>query len=214
MSTALMAPGGEQNIVYFRDGSATPSQRYHNFITTTRSALASPDPKHKASLKGVNDALYRLKEVTPNQVQDNRFLSNVSLQYKNDEYIGELLMPPVPVGQLAGQYPTYDKRSRLAAPDDSMAGRSKSSVKRLATASASDHAAMSRAAPPRLCVAAESSARRVAKNHSAASSRCSSGATTTALAGRCHTTTPTSRPRLARSRASHTSPLPVGTVNA
>jgi hypothetical protein len=124
MSTALMAPGGEQNIVYFRDGSATPGQRYHNFITATRSALASPDPKHKASLKGVNDALYRLKEVTPNQVQDNRFLSNVSLQYKNDEYIGELLMPPVPVGQLAGQYPTYDKRSRLAAPDDSMAGRS------------------------------------------------------------------------------------------
>lgn len=123
-----MAPSVEQGIVYFRGWSPTgngltPGQHYHRVRQATLDVLASLDPKKRALVTAENQALLRLKEVTPGAVQDNRFLSNLSIQYRNDDYIGLLLMPDVPAPNQAGEYPIYDKRSRLAAPDDSMSGR-------------------------------------------------------------------------------------------
>lgn len=118
-----MAPSVEQGIVYLRHGGETPGQQYKRLRDATLQVLGSHDPRAKALVSRENAGILRLKDVSAGSVQDNRFLSNLSVQYKNDEYIGEMLMPPVPVAQLAGQYPTYDKRSRLAAPDDAMAGR-------------------------------------------------------------------------------------------
>lgn len=123
------APHVEQGFVYLRtplNGStATPAQHYARVRETTYGILASPDPKVRALIAKENQALLRLREVGPSQVQDNRFLSNLSVQYKNDEYIGEMLMPVVQAPQMAGQYPVYDKRSRLEAPDDNMSGRAR-----------------------------------------------------------------------------------------
>lgn len=113
----------EQGFVYLRSGEETPGQRYARTRSATLDLIKSSDPKEKAIIQRVNGDILRLREVGPGQVQDNRFLSNLSLQYKNDDYIGEILMPPVQTPALAGEYPTYDKRSRFAAPDDTMTTR-------------------------------------------------------------------------------------------
>lgn len=122
------APSVEQSITYFRGWSPMPGGRtrgeHYNLVrNATTEILGSHDPKHKALVERANKDILRVREVAPGAVQDNRFLSNLSVQYGNDEYIGLYLMPDVPAAQLAGEYPVYDKRSRLAAPDDSMAGR-------------------------------------------------------------------------------------------
>ena len=67
---------------------------------------------------------HNVRNVAPGQVHANAFLSNLSKMYKNDEYIGELVMPPLPVDNLNGTLPTFDKRDRTAAPDDAMGSRS------------------------------------------------------------------------------------------
>lgn len=123
----LSAPHVEQGFTYLRSpfgGSMElPAQRYARVRAATLELLASQDPKHKAMVSRENSALMKLKEVGTSQVQDNRFLSNLSVQYKNEDYIGDMLMPVVQANNISGEYPIYDKRSRLAAPDDSMAGR-------------------------------------------------------------------------------------------
>jgi hypothetical protein len=124
---SLSAPSVEQGFIYLRSPFAgsteLPAQRYARIRSATLALLSSDDPKHRTLVERENQALFKLKEIGTSQVQDNRFLSNLSVQYKNDEYIGEMLMPTVQAPNLAGEYPRYDKRSRLAAPDDSMAGR-------------------------------------------------------------------------------------------
>lgn len=124
MSEALRAATADNGFVFHRDGTETPGQKYQRVRSAILHMLSSSDPKHKAIVKQQNAGLLKLKEVGPGQVQDNRFLANLSVQYKNDEYIGESLFPELQTPALAGEFPKYDKRSRLAAPDDSMAGRS------------------------------------------------------------------------------------------
>ena len=113
----------ENGFIWMKRGES-PARRYERVRDATEEILRSSDPRHRAAIARENQSLLKLRNVQPGAVQDHRFLANVSLQYANDEYIGELIMPPVEVPQLSGEYPTYDKRSRLAAPDDSMAGRS------------------------------------------------------------------------------------------
>lgn len=51
-------------------------------------------------------------------------LTNLSVQYANDAFIGTRLMPVVNTnGRLAASYYSYGKRDRLAYPDDTMADR-------------------------------------------------------------------------------------------
>lgn len=75
--------------------------------------------KRDSSIRGI-----RWRAVTPGQVHSNAFMSNLSVQYKNDEYIGEQLMPPVAVSKRSDDFPTYAKRERLGIPDDTMGSRS------------------------------------------------------------------------------------------
>lgn len=110
--------------IYLAHDGETPGQRYQRVRSATNEILRTSDPKHKALLTQENQSILRLKDVGSNVVQDNRFLSNLSLQYGNDEYIGLMLMPDVPASNLSGQYPIYNKRDRLALPDASMQGRS------------------------------------------------------------------------------------------
>lgn len=65
-----------------------------------------------------NEEILRLKDLGPSAVHSNTFLSNMSVQYANGDYIGEELMPMVKVDKLTNTFLVYDKRSRLAYPDD------------------------------------------------------------------------------------------------
>lgn len=113
----------ETGFAFYRDGRKARASQYGRVRDAAEYMLTSPDPKHRSLIKAENEGLLRIREVQPGAVQDNRFLSNLSIQYANDDYIGEQLMPVAPTPALAGEFPIYDKRSRLAAPDDSMAGR-------------------------------------------------------------------------------------------
>ena len=86
-------------------------------------ARAKRDPAVKARLDKANADLVRLKAVGGTTHSDQT-LSNISVQYKNWDYIGQFLMPTVKVAQVSGRIATYGKRDRLASPDDSMANRS------------------------------------------------------------------------------------------
>jgi hypothetical protein len=57
-------------------------------------------------------------------VYSNKTLSSMSVQYANDAYIGDRLLPILNAGsQPTGNYFVYDKRSRLAYPDDLIGDR-------------------------------------------------------------------------------------------
>lgn len=64
------------------------------------------------------------RAVTPASVHSNTFMANMSVAYANEEYIGETLLPSIPVAKLSDEYAIYSKRDKLAFPDDSMKGRS------------------------------------------------------------------------------------------
>lgn len=77
------------------------------------------DPKVRA----VNEHLARIRAISPGTVHQNTTLSNISVQYRNDEYIGLRLMPVVNANKLSDVYYIYDKRGRLAGPDDDLGPR-------------------------------------------------------------------------------------------
>jgi len=105
---------------------------YERFIRSIRQQF-----RDKATAKVANDRFVRglmsLRQVspelaqrivTPGAVHVDSVLTNMSVMYANDEYIGERLMPAVPVTHRSGKYYTYNKRDRLAFPDDLIGYRS------------------------------------------------------------------------------------------
>lgn len=56
--------------------------------------------------------------IQPASVHTNKFLADLSVKYKNDEYIGDRCMPIVQVGQRSDSFATYNERYQLATPDD------------------------------------------------------------------------------------------------
>jgi hypothetical protein len=80
--------------------------------------------KDRDLYKRMNDELMQLKGVSSGSVHSNSFLSNMSVQYKNDDYIGERLVGLVPVAKRSDAFATYPKRERLAYPDDELGSRS------------------------------------------------------------------------------------------
>lgn len=52
-------------------------------------------------------------------------LSNVSIQYKNPEYIADLVVPPTGVGQKQGKFKKYAKDERFTVPDTKVGAKSK-----------------------------------------------------------------------------------------
>lgn len=90
-----------------------------------RDALRKRMQTDKAFRKRMNERALRIKAVTPDQVHADTFMSNMSIQYKNDDYIGEQLMPVVPTQKRSDKFVKYRKRDRLGAgPTDVMSSRS------------------------------------------------------------------------------------------
>lgn len=94
-----------------------------NYGMNIKRLLASMDEKELAIVKRVNEDMLRAKSVSPGTLHNNATLTNLSIQYKNAEYIGERLMPVVAVAHKSDDYWVYDKRDRLRAPDDKIGAR-------------------------------------------------------------------------------------------
>ena len=108
--------------------------------------LNSLDEKELAIVKRVNEEMLRAKSVSPGTLHNNATLSNLSVQYKNGDYIGEQLMPVVGVAHKSDDYWIYSKRDRLAGPDDKVGSRARpnelSENRSTATYSCKDYALM------------------------------------------------------------------------
>lgn len=85
---------------------------------------SSPQAKHKEMWKELNREMLQMKGVGATSVHTNTFLTNMSVQYANDEYIGERLVGLVPVAKRSDNYAVYPKRERLEYPDDALGSRS------------------------------------------------------------------------------------------
>lgn len=99
------------------------SDRQIAAMSRVKSFLASADPADQAKVKAANEAMLRVKLLSPGQLHNDATLSNLSIQYKNDEYIGTKLMPVVTAAQISGKFPIYTKRDRLAVPDTAVGPR-------------------------------------------------------------------------------------------
>lgn len=113
--------------------------KYERFITEARNILAgmSAEDQEKAKranldfIRGLSSPRYRVsyeaelqKAVTPGAVHVDTLLATLSVMYTNDSYIGERLMPAVPVSKRSDKYAVYPKRERFAFPDDEIGYRS------------------------------------------------------------------------------------------
>jgi hypothetical protein len=83
----------------------------------------SSQATHKDQWKALNDEMLAMKGVSAAAVHSNTFLSNMSVQYANDEYIGERLVGYVPVDKRSNVFAVYPKRERFEYPDDALGAR-------------------------------------------------------------------------------------------
>ena len=105
------------------EASLRRSMRYQTYVKSLKAIMESGDPKHRAMVQAANAGLAKTKALGPGQVHIDSALSNVSVQYKNGDYIGLELMPVVIVNKRSDRFFVYDKRSRLAYPDDAISAR-------------------------------------------------------------------------------------------
>jgi hypothetical protein len=91
-------------------------------VQRAKELLTSRDPDVMAEVRDANAALYQ-KALTPGAVHRDETLTNMSIQYSNNEYIGTRLMPVSTVNSLSAQYPVFNRRDRMAYPDDALGPR-------------------------------------------------------------------------------------------
>src|SRR3954469_8188180 len=104
--------------------------RYEKFINNVRNLLDGKDEVGQRKAVAAHESLAKalglgkFKAITPAAVHVDTLLSTFSVMYANDEYIGERLMPVVPVDKRSNKFAIYNKRDRFAAPDDEIGMRS------------------------------------------------------------------------------------------
>lgn len=79
-------------------------------------------PANAALVERANAEL-RAKALTPGVSHNDATIASMSVQYRNEDYIGLRLMPVIPQMHKSGTYFTYDKRAQLAYPDDALGVR-------------------------------------------------------------------------------------------
>jgi hypothetical protein len=94
------------------------------YIHQVKAMLRSKDPATMAAVKSANEAFLRCKSQVGSLYQST-ILTNLSIAYANNKFIGTQLMPVISVPQLAGSWYTYSKRNGLSGPDDALGARSK-----------------------------------------------------------------------------------------
>ena len=97
---------------------------YEKALKRLRQARAKGDAETLDMVREIGAELLAMRGVAPSAVHANTFLQNMSVQYANDAYIGDQIMPAVPVGKRSDDFAVYPKRERLAYPDDALGSRS------------------------------------------------------------------------------------------
>jgi hypothetical protein len=115
---------------------------YERFINAAREQLGgmSSEAQQKAAranadfIKGLASPRYSesyrdelgnsvQRAVGPGSVHVDTLLATMSVMYRNDEYIGERIMPAVPVSKRSDKFAVYPKREGFAFPDDEIGHR-------------------------------------------------------------------------------------------
>lgn len=94
--------------------------KYERQMKALRESMLAKSDAYRQIKAGFDAEIIAQKAVQPSAVHSNTFLSNLSVQYANDEFIGERLMPIVPVDKRSDNFATYNKRDRFNAPDDTI----------------------------------------------------------------------------------------------
>lgn len=90
-------------------------------VDVVRALLMSKDPAIRALVDRANNDL--VQKALTGTIHVDQTLQNMTVAYRNEDYIADRLMPIVPVNQRSGIYFKYDKRSQIAFPDDAMGPR-------------------------------------------------------------------------------------------
>jgi hypothetical protein len=83
------------------------------------SALLRASREQPELIRSLDEGFARL-QATPGMVGTTQTLTELSLSYANDDYIGDRLMPPVPVSKLAVEYFQRPQESGLSYPADTI----------------------------------------------------------------------------------------------
>ena len=95
-----------------------------SYLARAKAALRSSDPKVIAAVKAANAGILNIKLLTPGAVHNNSTLSNLSVQYANEAFIGTRLMPVLTVSELSNIYFKMGKNDRRAIPNAEVGTRS------------------------------------------------------------------------------------------
>lgn len=98
---------------------------YDRIVQKIGSWSRDKSPAGVARMKRLNESVMAIRAVGPSAVHSNAIMSELSLAYVNDDYIGERLMPAVEVSKRSDEYAVFPKRDRLGYPDDELSTRSK-----------------------------------------------------------------------------------------
>lgn len=102
-------------------------QKYDDYMESYGEMKDSTDPEVIKALADANDPFASVdafaKSVGPAGVHQNATLSNVSIQYANEQFIGLQLMPIVQVAKESDIYYLYPRGERMQYPDDTLGDR-------------------------------------------------------------------------------------------
>jgi hypothetical protein len=101
-------------------GKRTAYQKYADFMDAYDEMKTSTDERVQKDLANANA---RLKAITPGTVHQDATLSNVSIQYANEAFIGTELLPVVQVAKESDTYYIYPRGERMQYPDDELGVR-------------------------------------------------------------------------------------------
>jgi hypothetical protein len=113
-----LSPGVELdfNLPKQRTEEGLAYERFYKHIHS----LAARKGNGDARIKAANEEIVRCKTLSVSEVQASTVLSEMSVMYANDDYIGLRLMPAFDMGKRSAEYYSYSKRDRFAYPDDEM----------------------------------------------------------------------------------------------
>jgi len=93
-----------------------------SFYDRAKAMIRSADPVEVAAVKSANQGILSCKGVS-GAIHVNQTLSNLSIQYANQAFIGLQLMPLLNCAKTSGNFKVYGKSDRLAVPDDTISKR-------------------------------------------------------------------------------------------
>ena len=98
----------------------TPQMReFEEYKRAYNDLLVSTDKADREKVRALNSQYVQMRDVS-GAVHVDQLLSNFSVKFANEAYIGTQLMPEVQVEKQSNLYATWDLRDQLAYPDDTI----------------------------------------------------------------------------------------------